>query len=170
MCVRKEKGVEHIDDDDDNTTYWSSLLCLVLSIALPPPRRRRLCDATFNQCKYYSSDGGQICMCEFIHHHHFLLSNRTDTDKCNIRLMMLLLSWIFSSSSSSRSSSHLMNIISTYVSSLVHLRIINNGVQYRERDGTSNKGHLFSQHTFLFSELWRWKWVNRDVLHADKQL
>lgn len=39
-----------------------------------------------------------------------------------------------------------------------------------QRDGTSNKGHLSFQRMILFLELWRWKWVSRDVLHADKQL
>lgn len=45
------------------TLYWSSF-CLLPQLQ---------CDATFNQCKYDSSDVGQICMCEFIHHHFLLL-------------------------------------------------------------------------------------------------
>ena len=39
-----------------------------------------LCDATFNQCKYYSSDGGQICMCEFIHRHFCSTTGRIRTN------------------------------------------------------------------------------------------
>lgn len=68
--------------------------------------QRLLCDATFNQCKYYSSDAGRN-LHVWIHSSSLLLYDRTDTDKCNIRLMMLLLCLIFFF--------YLMNTIYVYI-------------------------------------------------------